>query len=615
MRIIHGGDVYRNRVDIDFSTNTNLLGMPREAEEALHEAARSCGAYPDPGAEALRYSLAHALNVPEEYLIFGNGSSELFPAVVRALRPRAVLIPAPSFSGYEYAANSFGAEILFHELREENGFLPDDELIKAASGADLIFLANPNNPTGRLMARGYLRRLLDACGERGATLVLDESYIGFCGMRQSMVPELSAYPNLLIVRSFTKIFAMPGVRLGYLLCGAGSVRDRIKRQLPEWNISSPAQAAGLACVVQAGNVRDAYLKETLEMTRREICYLSERMGRMGLRVFPSEANYILFFSGALLYEELLERGILIRDCASFRGLSSGYYRVAARRRDENERLLAAIEEILDKGRRGGAYVPGNPGNGLGQDDVGPGHDDDGLGCDDAESCRDGAGPGRSDDACGEAPEDAFVRALPEDIEADSFRIIGEELKARGIVLPAGQERVTKRVIHATADFDYAETLRFSENAAQILMDLIAGGADIVTDTNMALAGINKARLKKFGGEAHCFMAEDRTAAMAKRLGTTRAAVSMRFASEIEKPVIFAIGNAPTALMQIYEMARLGRYRPAFVIGVPVGFVNVEAAKEMITRAGVPYIVNTGRKGGSSVAAAICNAALYGLGGK
>lgn len=203
--------------------------------------------------------------------------------------------------------------------------------------------------------------------------------------------------------------------------------------------------------------------------------------------------------------------------------------------------------------------------------------------------------------------------LPEDIEHRSFEIISEELQNRGITLPSETEMVTKRVIHTSADFDYAQTMTYSPNAVAIAKELIQNGADIVTDTNMALAGINKKTLARHGGEAHCFMADEDVARIAKERKVTRATVSMEKAAGIQKPVIFAVGNAPTALIQLYEMIQRGTFKPAFIIGVPVGFVNVEAAKELILQTDIPYIVNRGRKGGSNVAAAICNAILYELG--
>ena len=202
--------------------------------------------------------------------------------------------------------------------------------------------------------------------------------------------------------------------------------------------------------------------------------------------------------------------------------------------------------------------------------------------------------------------------LPEEIEKRRFEIITEELKKKGISLPAEQEKITKRVIHTSADFDYADTLIYSKDAVAIAKELLKCGADIVTDTNMALAGINKKVLAKLGGHAHCFMADEDVARLAKERGVTRAVASMEKARNIEKPVIFAVGNAPTALIRLYEMIQEGNWHPAFVIGVPVGFVNVEAAKELIMETEVSYIVNRGRKGGSNVAAAICNALLYEL---
>ncbi len=205
---------------------------------------------------------------------------------------------------------------------------------------------------------------------------------------------------------------------------------------------------------------------------------------------------------------------------------------------------------------------------------------------------------------------------PQEIEARSFEIIGEELSQRGIALKKEEEAIVKRAIHTSADFDYAKTLCFSKGAVWELKRLLKAGADIVTDTNMALAGINKNSLARFGGKAHCFMAEEETISLAKQRNTTRAAVSMERAAKISKPVIFAIGNAPTALIKLYELcmesARGNGWKPGFIIGVPVGFVNVEASKELIMETDIPYIVNRGRKGGSNIAAAICNAALYQL---
>ena len=199
---------------------------------------------------------------------------------------------------------------------------------------------------------------------------------------------------------------------------------------------------------------------------------------------------------------------------------------------------------------------------------------------------------------------------PQEIEKRSFEIIEEELKERGIVLPEKEVPITKRVIHTSADFSYAETMTYSPGAIEQALELIKGGAHIVTDTNMAKAGINKKTLARLGGQVHCFMADEAVAKEAKERGVTRAVVSMETAARLPGPVIFAIGNAPTALIELHEMIEQGAYVPAFIIGVPVGFGNVEAAKELFLDGDVPYIINRGRKGGSNIAAAICNALLY-----
>ena len=201
---------------------------------------------------------------------------------------------------------------------------------------------------------------------------------------------------------------------------------------------------------------------------------------------------------------------------------------------------------------------------------------------------------------------------PEEIERRSFEIITKELEGSGIVPDERYAVVIKRCIHTSADFEYAETLAFSQDAVERMKTLIREGATIVTDTNMALAGVNKKKLEAYGGRCICFMADEEVAKEAKERGITRAAVSMEKAARLEGRVIFAIGNAPTALIRLYEMMKEGIYTPAFVIGVPVGFVNVVAAKELFLDSEVPYIINRGRKGGSTIAAAICNAVLYSM---
>ena len=202
----------------------------------------------------------------------------------------------------------------------------------------------------------------------------------------------------------------------------------------------------------------------------------------------------------------------------------------------------------------------------------------------------------------------FEIVKPMDIEKRSFEIITELLGDTPIA--PENELVVKRVIHTSADFDYAKNLYFSPDAVKKGIEALRAGCDIVTDTQMAKAGINKTVLGKLGGQVHCFMSDEDVAAKAKRRGVTRAMVSMEKAASLEKPCIFAIGNAPTALIALKELMEAGKLHPALIIGVPVGFVNVVESKEELIATGAPCIVARGRKGGSNVAAAICNAMLY-----
>lgn len=201
------------------------------------------------------------------------------------------------------------------------------------------------------------------------------------------------------------------------------------------------------------------------------------------------------------------------------------------------------------------------------------------------------------------------KVLPAEIEKRSFEIISEELG--DVNLTKETEPIVKRCIHTSADFDYAKNLVFSDGAVEKALEAIRNGACIVTDTQMGKAGINKKRLAKYGGEVYCFMSDEDVAQMAKEQGTTRATASMNKAATMDRPMIFAIGNAPTALVRLYELIQEGKLKPELIIGVPVGFVNVVQSKEMILELkDTPYIVARGRKGGSNIAACICNALLY-----
>lgn len=558
MKSIHGGDIYNNKVNMDFSVNINPLGIPHSVKEAMSDALSYADRYPDMACSGLKkaiseYFTQQGCSIQSEDVIPGNGASELFMAIAHAIKPQKAVLPAPGFFGYEHVLRAVGCDIGYFLLDEQSDFSPaarlDALMDMLTDDTDIFFIANPNNPTGYLADSTFMKQIIGHCKQKHIYVVADECFMGFCEKNYSVLSLLCDYDNLIVVRAFTKLFAIPGVRLGYMLSKNETVRQKVQRNLPEWNVSVLAQMAGDACIMES-----EYIKETASYVSRQRRLLSDGLKKLGFKVYKSDADFILFYSNLPLYDILLNKGILIRDCSNYVGLSEGYFRVAVKTYDENVRLLKVIGECIEK----------------------------------------------------------IKQLEPMEIEKRSFEIISHELSEMQITLPADQEMITKRVIHTSADFDYIQTLKYSKDAVAIAKRLISEGADIVTDTNMALSGINKKYLAKFGGQAHCFMADDEVALIAKEKKTTRAAVSMEFASRIDKPVIFAIGNAPTALIELYDMIEKGIYKPAFVIGVPVGFVNVEAAKEIIMETGVPYIVNVGRKGGSNIAAAICNALIYSL---
>lgn len=343
---IHGGDIYRNRIKLDFSINVNPLGVPDAVKIALYRAVERCDVYPDREAEKLKNSVSGFLAVPKEYLLFGNGASELFMAAVHGIKPKKTVIPVPSFYGYEYAAKAAESEIIFYETKEENDFCVTEEITSVLTeDVDLLFLANPNNPDGSLKDREFMKALLRHCREKGIYVVLDESFIAFSGNGFSMLSEIEEFDNLLLVGSFTKIFSIPGVRLGYLVCKNQPLLAGIAGQLPEWNLSGFAQEAGCICAEQA-----EFIRQTKQYIVKERQFLEESLREKGFVVFPSKANFILLYSQEPLYVRLLEKGILIRDCSNFRGLHQGFYRIAVRNREENEILLRAMEiDQLDPG--------------------------------------------------------------------------------------------------------------------------------------------------------------------------------------------------------------------------------------------------------------------------
>ena len=353
LRYEHGGDVYGNgRIRLDCSVNTNPLGMPEGVKRAVISHAADYARYPDPRCRALTAAVAAHHGLSPEMVLCGNGAADLIFRICACLRPKKTLVSAPTFSEYERAAETFGSTVQEYLFPEEQGFAFPEGFIETvmqrrgdgvpgANGFDLVFLCTPNNPTGRLIPLPQIRQVAEACMENGAILVLDESFIDFTE-GASMVPELQKYPNLLILRAFTKTYAMAGLRLGCLLSANAELLARIGVFGAAWSVSGPAQAAGLAALQEAG-----WMERTRELIRAERAFLMQALAEQGVHVCPSDANFLLLKCAKALWEPLRRRGILVRDCANFTGLDERFIRIGIKTHRENEALISAISEVLN----------------------------------------------------------------------------------------------------------------------------------------------------------------------------------------------------------------------------------------------------------------------------
>ncbi|MBR4906334.1 MAG: aminotransferase class I/II-fold pyridoxal phosphate-dependent enzyme [Clostridia bacterium] len=342
---VHGGDVYQNRVALDFSANVNPLGTPEPVKAAIRQAAEELDRYPDPYCTALRKALSERLGVSPEAIVCGNGGAELIYQIAAALKPKRTLLPVPSFADYEAALAAVGCEPTFVPLRRETGFALDDSILDAITeSVDLLMLCSPNNPTGRSIEPKLLRRILDRCRETGTWLFLDESFYGLtdADKQDSLIPELFDDDRVLILRAFTKTYGMAGVRLGCCITKNRAMTASLTALSQPWNVSTVAQAAGVAALTC-----DEWVQKTRTLIAAEKAYLIRALQKLGVNVLYGDANYLLLSGVPTLYEALLQNGILVRDCVNYRGLEKGDVRIAIRTHAENEALIAAIAEVSD----------------------------------------------------------------------------------------------------------------------------------------------------------------------------------------------------------------------------------------------------------------------------
>lgn len=339
---VHGGDVYRYKHALDFSSNMNPLGTPERVIRAAKESMEEICNYPDIRQERLISGISRWEGVPEDWIICGNGAAEVIFTLVHALKPKTALLPAPTFAEYEQALEAENCLLRFHELKEEREYVPDEDLLEEITEeVDILFLCNPNNPTGVLVPPELMDRILERCRKTGTFLVIDECFQDFIPepARYTRKGDLKNQENLFLLKAFTKRYAMAGIRLGYGLTSNTALLEKMHRSVQPWNVSIPAQAAGCAALEE-----EAYLEEGRRIVFEEQAYLKKGLKELGFRVYDSKANYIFFRGPAGLVEKAWKSHVLIRDCSNYRGLEAGCYRVAVRTHEENRKLLQALSQ-------------------------------------------------------------------------------------------------------------------------------------------------------------------------------------------------------------------------------------------------------------------------------
>lgn len=349
MELVHGGDWagYRARFGhdaLDFSANVSPLGLPQGVADAIVAALPTADRYPDPLCRELRTALSRAEQLPEPWILCGNGAADLIYRLVWTLKPRRALLPAPTFAEYAAALESVGCEVKRKTLHEADDFAVTEAFVQAVNQSiDLVFLCQPNNPTGQITPPELVQRLVRRCADCGAVLVVDECFLDFLQQRDALTakPLLQTAPNLVILKAFTKLYAMAGVRLGYALCSNTALLAKMQAAGQPWGVSSLAQAAGTAALRET-----AYADAVRALIADQRPRLAAGLRALGLQVIEGNANYLLFRAPETLGAALQQRGVCLRSCGNYPGLSAGWYRTAVRTAPENEQLLQTMREVL-----------------------------------------------------------------------------------------------------------------------------------------------------------------------------------------------------------------------------------------------------------------------------
>lgn len=349
LNYVHGGDIqtYIDRhgfAPLDLSANINPFGIPDAVRAAMHRAVDNCTQYPDPFCRAARQAIGAREGVNPDFLYCGNGAADVLDRLAAVLKPRKVLLTAPTFAEYERTLS--GAEIRVHNLRETDGFALTERILDEISpDLDAVYLCNPNNPTGRTAQPELLREIVRKCTENGVKLVVDECFNDFLtdAERHTRKDLLESNPGLIILRAYTKMYAVPGVRFGWCMTANAALIEKLYHAGQPWNVSVIAQACAEAAAKQNG-----WREQTARRIAEERAYLMDGLRSCGVRVYPGEANFLLFHSSdEKLDEKLRKQGIMIRNCSNYRGLGPGFYRTAVKTRDASEKLLHALRQIQE----------------------------------------------------------------------------------------------------------------------------------------------------------------------------------------------------------------------------------------------------------------------------
>ncbi len=339
---LHGGDIYGDKIILDYSANTNPFGTPLGVKQAIIDILDSLDRYPDPYCRRLLGDLAEHEGVPIDYLICGNGAAEIIYSYCKAVAAKTAVELAPTFAEYSLGLEAFGTKLKRYFLTREKGFKPDDELLDfiEKEKPDVLFLCHPNNPTGQIIEEKLLIKIVKLSKKLDIRVFLDECFLDLASRGFDVKPLLSDNPQLFILKAFTKSYGMAGVRLGYGMTSDNKLLSKMSEAVQPWNVSTVAQAAGIAALKE-----EKFLKDTKVLIMKERLWLREELETLGYWSSDSVTNYILFQGEKALADKLKTQGIAIRKCDNYHGLNDRYYRIAVRTHEENMKLISTIKEV------------------------------------------------------------------------------------------------------------------------------------------------------------------------------------------------------------------------------------------------------------------------------